>query len=122
MSDMSEPTAAETAEMVIADLQKQLKAWRTWAQFVYLQGGPVTKSDPDLRAAVCAAHDAQVAAVQEDFQLADHKQTEMFEQLEAVRAALRGEDVSTSPHPLVRAVAELVATHTAAQAHLDETR
>jgi hypothetical protein len=35
----------------------EVKAWRDWAQFVYLGGGPVTLTDKELRAAVCQAHD-----------------------------------------------------------------
>jgi hypothetical protein len=33
--------------------------WRSWAQFVYLGGGPVNGTDSELQAAVCAAQDAR---------------------------------------------------------------
>jgi hypothetical protein len=41
----------------------ELKRWREWAQFVYLGGGPVTKTDLELRAGVCEAHDADTQAL-----------------------------------------------------------
>ncbi len=35
-----------------------LSRWRGWAQFVFLGGGPVTKTDDELRTAICEAYDA----------------------------------------------------------------
>jgi hypothetical protein len=44
------------------DLQKRLDTWREWAQFVYGGGGSaIAATDDELRARVCAAHDAVVA-------------------------------------------------------------
>lgn len=39
-----------------------LEAWRTWAQFVYLGGGPVTLDDDTLRLRVNETHDRDVLA------------------------------------------------------------
>lgn len=44
-----------------ADPAAELDAWRRWAQYVYLGGGPVTLDDASLRAAVCETHDTQDA-------------------------------------------------------------
>lgn len=38
--------------------------WREWAQFIYLGGGPVTLDDNQLRVAVNAAHDSDIAAAE----------------------------------------------------------
>jgi hypothetical protein len=38
------------------------EAWVKWAQFVWLDGGPVTGTDKELRQAVCERHDTAVAA------------------------------------------------------------
>jgi hypothetical protein len=43
-------------------LQRQLDAWRTWAQFVYGGGGPVTGTDDELRTMIGARQDADLAA------------------------------------------------------------
>lgn len=43
------------------ELAKALTTWRSWAQFIFQGGGPVSGSDAELRAAVCAAYDAEVA-------------------------------------------------------------
>jgi hypothetical protein len=44
-------------------LQAQLRTWRGWAQFVYGGGGAVTGTDDELRAMVCAKHDAELETV-----------------------------------------------------------
>lgn len=54
--------SAESAE------HAELQRWRGWAQFVYLGGGPVTLTDDELRAAVCAAHDRQVQDTRENIE------------------------------------------------------
>jgi hypothetical protein len=51
--------------------------------------------------------EAEVARLREDWQLADRKQSEMFGQLEEVHAALRGDDVSGTIHPLVLEISRL---------------
>jgi hypothetical protein len=53
----------QQAEQARDEAQRELEAWRKWAQFVYLGGGPVTLSDQELRAAVSSAHDTDVAAL-----------------------------------------------------------
>jgi hypothetical protein len=52
----------EEAASDLAAKDRELADWRGWAQFVYLNGGPVTLDDKALRAAVCATHDKEVAA------------------------------------------------------------
>ncbi len=47
----------------LTEAESALSAWRSWAQFVYLEGGPVTKSDDELWIAVCAEHDTDLAGV-----------------------------------------------------------
>lgn len=54
-----------TAEQDRLSEASELKRWRDWAQFVYLGGGPVTLPDAELRAAVCASHDARVDEVRQ---------------------------------------------------------
>ena len=51
------------AEVELAAVQQELAAWRSWAQFVYLGGGPVTKADGELRQGVCEKHDAELTAL-----------------------------------------------------------
>ncbi len=38
--------------------ERERETWRGWAQLVYLGGGPAVGTDGELRAAVCAAQDA----------------------------------------------------------------
>jgi hypothetical protein len=42
-------------------MRAALKSWRTWAQFVWLGGGPVTVDDDELRRRICQAADIDVA-------------------------------------------------------------
>lgn len=43
----------------IERLSGALRAWRAWAQFAWLGGGPVEQSDAELRRAVCDRVDVQ---------------------------------------------------------------
>lgn len=52
--------------------REELDRWRSWAQFVFLGGGPLTMNDDELRQAVCqkfddekALHDPEWAAAQQ---------------------------------------------------------
>lgn len=53
---MGEVTSSRTAATDMADA---LLRWRTWAQFVWLGGGPITQSDDDLRQAMCEQFDRE---------------------------------------------------------------
>lgn len=48
-----------TRDEILQASLKALTSWRTWAQFVFLDGGPVTLDDDALRAAVCDRWDKE---------------------------------------------------------------
>ena len=62
MNTHEQESAAQLAFRVVK-LEDALEHWRSWAQFVYLGGGPVTKPDNELRAGVNARHDKDVLDV-----------------------------------------------------------
>jgi hypothetical protein len=53
VSDRAEVLADQVGELRVA-----LNQWRTWAQFVWLGGGPVVGTDEELQASICAQFDA----------------------------------------------------------------
>ena len=57
---MSDHPRTLEQEMIDA-LARELSRWRGWAQFVFLNGGPVKLTDDELRAAVCEKYDKDVA-------------------------------------------------------------
>lgn len=50
------------AKATIAELERRLEGWRSWAQFVYLGGGLLDEEEDDehLQRRVNKAHDAQL--------------------------------------------------------------
>jgi hypothetical protein len=58
-SGHEDPDALKQAATVIRQLATDLDAWRTWAQFVFLGGGPVTSTDTELRDLICRAIDGR---------------------------------------------------------------
>ncbi len=57
------------AQVAPADSQT-LETWRSWAQFVYLGGGPHTLTDAQLQLGVCNAHDKDMSDVRAELEAA----------------------------------------------------
>jgi hypothetical protein len=56
------------------------EAWVKWAQFVWLDGGPVTGTDKELRQAVCERHDTAVAAERTAREQAEQERDALLEE------------------------------------------
>lgn len=64
----------------------ELQAWREWAQFVYL--GNAAMDDAAMRAAVCAAHDAETDALRAERDVAQTAAVEWRDRLAETKVKL----------------------------------
>ncbi len=76
----------------------QLRIWREWAQFVYLGGGLATIPDDDaaMRAAVCAAHDAEADELRAELAESTDNIRVLLAETDALRAELAQEREQTA--------------------------
>ena len=66
----SEPrTYAQLLEEKVLELEALVHSWRSWAQFVYLGGGPLEGTDQELQRRVNELHDAEVQELKSGYNL-----------------------------------------------------
>ncbi len=79
---------------VLQQAERERDGWRSWAQFVYLRGGPVSGTDKEMQAAVCAAHDAQLTASERARAQAEQEAADWRLSFETANEALAGLDAA----------------------------